>query len=127
MWARWIEILLAGWILTSPFVLGLPVQDEFLFGSVLCISGLLVLVGAGASLLQPSRRFHLLSLIPGLILPATAYTMPHPVQTICISMVSTGLLLLVFAIVPNRAGRHHPAWTFYLEDHSPNPEPESTP
>jgi len=102
MWARVVEFMLAGWLAASPFIFQHPDDAVVLWASdFACASavGTLALI----SYWQPTRHAHLL------IVPIAIWMMafgrfaePAPVSPGLQNNIVAGLLLLMFAIVPNR-------------------------
>ena len=110
MWSRVVEVMLGCWLLMSPFLLEHETSEiaywitDFTCGGAVILFGLL-------SYWRPTRHAHLLSLIAGGWLIGFAYfkgfgSAPPAAQNHLI----LGLLLIMFAVIPNHAGRAASEW-----------------
>lgn len=102
MWARFVEILMAIWLLASPSALGY--RDDVSLAFAAWIGAILVATFSGASLTRRWRKAHLLTLATGLGLIAWGWAaFPRPGPAGAQNLIVVGLLLGVTAIVPSRA------------------------
>jgi hypothetical protein len=117
MWPRCAEILLAAWLLASPFVFGhadrpaLRWQDH---GTALALLLLALL-----SFVPALRRAHLGSVLVALWLIGLGYAGSAGVPPAPASQnhIAVGLVLSLFAIIPSEATRPPVAWRRHLERH----------
>jgi len=110
MWSRVVEIMLGCWLLMSPFLFRYSADETALWANDLASGSAVILFGL-FSYWHPTRHAHLLSLAVGGWLLAFAYlkgfgTAPAAPQHHLI----LGLLLLMFAIIPNDADRPARGW-----------------
>ncbi len=108
MWPRVVEIMLACWLMASPFVFrpaptGTGVAISFL-------TGLGVLVLSFLSFWDRTRRAHLLILAIAVWLIVTGYVAGHPAPPSAQNRIVVGLLLAMFAIIPTRVNEIPDAW-----------------
>jgi hypothetical protein len=105
MWARIAELLLGGWLIASPFVL----SPERQLMELLCGSSFIVL--AALSFTQRWRTAHRLSIVIALVLASAAYFgASYPPSAAQQNDIITGLLVLMFAIVPSEASLPPRSW-----------------
>jgi len=109
MWARVVEVMFGCWLLLSPFIFGHSGDDVLQWVTDLGI-GTLVITLALLSYWRPLRMIHLAILIPGLWMIAYGYIEPYPLPPAVQNNFLVGLLLLMFAIIPNEATLPPPAW-----------------
>ena len=104
MWARVIEIMLGFWLMASPFIFrpGRPAND------LLC--GLSVMVFGFLSYWRPTHGAHFLTLAVALWLVILGYSAGHPAPPPAQNQIIVGLLLAMFAIIPNRTSDMPEAW-----------------
>ncbi|MPZ75358.1 MAG: hypothetical protein GEU77_02435 [Deltaproteobacteria bacterium] len=103
MWARVIEVMLGCWLTLSPFIFRHPPQQTAWWTNDL-LSALLVITLALLSFWRPMERAHLALTGVGLWLISFAFlSAPHPTPPALQNDLVAGLLLLMFAIVPNEA------------------------
>jgi hypothetical protein len=118
MWSRVVEIMLGCWLLMSPFVFAHPSDAVGLWITDLA-SGSAVILFAILSYWRPTRQAHLLTLAVGAWLIAFAYREgfgePSPASQ---NHLILGMLLLMFAIIPNDAAEAAPEWN---AEPAPNP------
>jgi len=116
MWARGIELLLAGWLAASPLIFQHAPEALLLW-----VTDLLCAVSmASFSLLsfRPAlEKAHLLNLVVAAwLLGVGAFTVPSPPPPALQNEVVIGLLLLMLAIVPSHASHPPRAWQEFQED-----------
>lgn len=114
MWARVIEVMLGCWLAVSPFIFRHPADDKVLWFNDL-FSATAVIVLALVSFWPPLRFAHVANLAIALWLItfgfwASSYPAPPAMQ----NDIVVGLLLLMFAIVPNEATRPPRPWRDFL-------------
>ena len=110
MWARVIEAMLGVWLIISPFVFRHPSDATALWTSDL-VSGSAVITLALLSYWEPTRHAHVLLLVVATWLIGfgrfwSATPLPPGQQ----NDIVIGLLLLMFAIIPNQATLPPRAW-----------------
>jgi hypothetical protein len=110
MWSRVVEVMLGCWLLISPFVFAHPSDAAALWINDLSCGSAVIVFGL-FSYWRPTQHAHLLSLAVGTWLVAFAYRQgfgePSPASQ---NHLILGLLLLMFAIIPNDAAEAAPAW-----------------
>ncbi len=124
MWPRVIECMLGCWLLISAFVFRYEDQrtawwiNDYVIGVAVIGFGLL-------SYWQPTRRMHLLTIVAALWLMLYGrFGHEHPFPPAAQNYITLGFLLLMLAIIPNRASRPPAAW-FEGADAAPGPSPAS--
>lgn len=110
MWSRVVEIMLGCWLLISPFIFQYSDNEpslwinDFICGTAVIVFGLL-------SYWRRARHAHLMTLVVGTWLIAFAYWIgfgdPPPASQ---NHALLGLLLLMFAVIPNDATRPPEDW-----------------
>jgi hypothetical protein len=110
MWARVIEVMLGCWLAMSPFIFRHAADETVLWFNDL-ISALAVIVLALVSFSAHFRYAHLAIVVVALWLMgfgfwASGYPTPPALQ----NDILVGLLLLMFAIIPNEANLPPRAW-----------------
>ncbi|MCA9108532.1 MAG: SPW repeat protein [Planctomycetaceae bacterium] len=116
MWSRVVEVVLGCWLLMSPFLFHHAGDETGLWVNDLT-SGCAVILFGILSYWYPARHAHLLSLLVGGWLMVFAYfagfgDTPAASQNHLI----VGLLILMFAIIPNDADRPPSDWDEALGD-----------
>jgi hypothetical protein len=109
MWARVVETMLACWLALSPLIFRRAEAPASLWAIDLAAAALIALF-ALASFWPPTRRAHLAILAVALALIAAAIAAPYPPAPSDQNHVLVGLLLLLFAIVPNEATQPPRSW-----------------
>ncbi len=110
MWARDVEVMLGVWLIISPFVFVHSDEATLLWASDFAAGGL-VATFAALSYWRPTRHAHLLTLLVALWLVAfgrfgAASPLPPGMQ----NEIVIGLLLMMFAIIPNYATQPPDVW-----------------
>ncbi len=126
MWARIIEVMLGCWLAMSPFIFRHSAQDKILWFNDL-FAALVVIVLALVSFWPPLRFAHVASLVVALWLIAFGcLASPYPPSPALQNDIVVGLVLLMFAIVPNKATRPPQSWQDFLAGkHDKVASPES--
>jgi hypothetical protein len=118
MWSRVVEIMLGCWLLMSPFLFTHPTDATALWVNDLVCGTAVILFGV-FSYWGPTRQAHLLSLAVGTWLIAFAYREGFGEPSAASqNHVILGLLLLMFAIIPNDAAEAAQGWN---AEPAPNP------
>lgn len=113
MWGRTTEVMLALWLIVSPFVFGhvgtpLAYSDWAAGGAVLLLSLF--------SFWPPTRRAHLLNLAAAGWLAAYGYfAYAHPAPPGAQNEILVGLTLLLLAIIPNDNEKIPISWRRHFE------------
>jgi len=110
MWSRVVEVMLGCWLLISPFVFRHAADEPALWANDLACGTAAIVFGL-LSYWRPMRHAHLATMAVGGWLIAFAYrtgfgSAPPASQNHLI----LGLLLLMFAVIPNKAGRPAEGW-----------------
>jgi hypothetical protein len=110
VWPRVIELMLGCWLVLSPFIFRHDFAETMFWWNDMCSGALVVTF----SLTSFARRFHYAhfgTLIIALWLIGFAYlTAGHPAPAAQQNELATGLLLLMFAIVPSEVTLPPPGW-----------------
>jgi hypothetical protein len=114
MWARVIEVTLGCWLAMSPFIFRHSAEDRVLWFNDLFAS-IVVIMLALVSFWSPLRFAHVANLgialwLIGFGFWASTYPAPPALQ----NNIVVGMLLLMFAIVPNKATRPPRPWRDFL-------------
>jgi hypothetical protein len=109
MWARVIEVMLGCWLALSPFIFRHGPEDRVFWLNDL-FSALVVIVVALVSFWGPLRFAHVANLAVALWLIAFGFWAPYPTQPALQNDIVIGLLLLMFAIIPNHANKPPHPW-----------------
>lgn len=116
MWPRVVEIMLACWLAISPFIFRYSGEMRFYWANDLVCATLI----ACFALLSLSRRFdklHLATLIVCAWLYGVAwFAEPSPPSPHLQNYAVLALLLLIFAIIPSRAGMPPKGWLDYYAE-----------
>ena len=119
MWSRVVEAMIGCWLLMCPFIFQHPDDALFMWVNHFA-TGAAVILFALSSYVHRTRRAHWLSLLVGCWLVGFAYWhgfgAPAPAFQ---NDLLVGLLLLMFAIIPNDAS--HPAITWREPAHADGP------
>lgn len=115
MWARIAEMGLAVWLALSPWVFAHPSAALFLWVNDLVCAGL-ILVLAWLPFHRSLEKLHLLQgaaalWLIGCALSTTTQPTPPAVQNHMV----TGLLLLMFAVIPSRSTTPPDSWRRFYE------------
>jgi hypothetical protein len=109
MWARVVEVMLGGWLALSPFIFAHAADQPMLWWNDL-VSAVVIIILAVCSFWRPLRHAHLGILGVGVWLIGYGYLAPLPPPPASQNHVVLGVLLLMFAIIPNDASRPPASW-----------------
>lgn len=110
MWSRVVEFMLGCWLAASPFIFGHPADDLSLW-IMDWICAVLVISFSVLSYWTPLRHIHLATGLLALVMIAYGrLASPTDVIPALQNHIVVGLLLLMFALVPNQAGRPPRRW-----------------
>lgn len=119
MWARVVEFMLGCWLAISPFVFRYGPEDTFQMMTDFALAAAITTLSL-LSYWQPTRQAHLLTALLALgMIVYGRFAAPVPIPAALQNYILVGLLLLMFAIVPNHASQPPPAW--YRHSISPTP------
>jgi hypothetical protein len=114
MWARVIEVMLGCWLAISPFIFRHSAGDKVLWFNDF-ISATAVIVLSVVSFWPPLRFAHIGNFAIALWLIAFGFwASPYPTPPALQNDIVVGLLLLMFAIVPNEAAQPPRPWRDFL-------------
>lgn len=110
MWSRVVEVMLGVWLVISPFIFSYPPEKTGWWVNDLTTGTLVILFGL-FSYWKPTHLAHLLTIFVGCWLMGFAYSQgfgepPAAMQNNLI----LGLMLLMFAVIPNDADRPPQPW-----------------
>ena len=114
MWARVIEVMLGCWLAMSPFIFRHGPEERVLWTNDF-VSATLVIVLALISFWPPLRFAHVANLLVALWLIAFGFWASYPAPPALQNDIVVGLLLLMFAIIPNEATLPPRRWRDFLE------------
>jgi hypothetical protein len=116
MWSRVVEIMLGHWLLMSPFIFGHEPAATWLWAIDLGCGAAVIAFGL-LSYWEPTRGSHFGTLAVAVALIAAAFLqqpVPVPPSTPIPPEIQNqlilGLLLMMFALVPNEASQPGRAW-----------------
>lgn len=116
MWARVVECMLGVWMLISPFIFRHPADATARWANDLAI-GCILIVFSLASYWRPTGWAH------WLLIPVGAWMVTFgrlsgtpPLAPALQNEIVVGLLLMMFAIVPNNAAVPHARWQEALHE-----------
>ncbi len=115
MWPRVVEVMLGVWLLMSPFIFGHAGDAVWRWTTDLgCAAALITL--ALASYAPKLAYAHWFSVLIGLWLCGFGYfASPYPTPPALQNNLIVGLLVLMFAIIPNQAAHPPRAWRQVFE------------
>jgi|SRR5688572_14813536 len=120
MWARVIEVMLGCWLAISPFIFRHSEEDRVLWFSDL-FAAMVVIILALVSFWPPLRFAHVANLVIALWLIGFGFwASPYPSPPALQNDIVVGLLLLMFAIIPNQATRPPRSWRVFYARKSNN-------
>lgn len=110
MWPRVVEVMLACWLMVSPFVFRYPPDATFLWVNDYVCATLIVLFSM-LSNIPRIEKIHLVNLAVALWLIGVAYLQPTaPPPPPYQNYVVLGFGLLIFGILPSHASEPPRAW-----------------
>lgn len=113
MWPRVVELMLGAWLAISPLFVA---DDVGGFGAVNAyVCAALVATASCLAYWEPTRHARALTLTVGLWLTGRAYLVADfPAEPMVQNEFLVGLLLLMFAIVPNNISQPPRSWEPYI-------------
>jgi hypothetical protein len=115
MWARVVEVMLGCWLAISPFIFRHSVDERWLWVNDLG-SAFAVVMFSLLSFWRPLRHAHWGIAVVGLWLMGFGYfASPHPLPAALQNDLLVGLLLVMFAIIPNEASLPPRRWREFYE------------
>lgn len=121
MWARIVEILLGFWLAASIFIVRrVPGDMTGLINDVVC--GLAVVAFGCLSFIERAAWLHFLTLAVGLWLIIFGYIAGYPSPATAQNRIIIGLLLAMFAIIPNRINEMPESWRKFHSGNSDRAE-----
>jgi hypothetical protein len=113
MWARVVEAMLGCWLAVSPFVFRHSADEPLLWWNDFSCAAITMLF-ALASYHRPFRHAHLLNLVTAIWLIVFGYVRSEPFAAAAYqNHIFVGLLLLMFAVIPNHASEPPQEWQQY--------------
>lgn len=110
MWARVVEVMLGCWLAVSPFVFRHSADERWLWTNDFACAFAVVAL-ALLSYWPPLKHAHLATGAVALWLMGFGYfASPHPLAPALQNDLLVGLLLAMFAIIPNEANLPPQAW-----------------
>lgn len=119
MWARVVEVMLAGWLVASPFIFRHPYGASGLWAAD-WIAAALVVIFALLSFWRPSQYAHLLTVAVALVMFGAGWIQERPVPPGWQNQMFVGLTLLMTSIIPSQASDPPPGWREYYEQKGTN-------
>lgn len=119
MWARVVEIMLGFWLIVSRFVFRHDAVAEgyLLTNDVIC--GFIVMTLGFLSFWNKAYWAHFMILLVALWLIVYGYLLGYPSPPTAQNQIMTGLLLAIFAIIPNDIDEMPDSWRkFYTDEES---------
>lgn len=114
MWARVIEVTLGCWLAMSPFIFRHGSEDRVLWVNDL-LSASAVIVLAVVSFWSPLRFAHVANFVIGLwLIVFGLWASPYPAPPALQNDIVVGILLTIFAILPNQASLPPQPWRDFL-------------
>lgn len=110
MWPRVVELMLGAWLVISPLVFrGTAGVETYAFSMV--AAGTAVVVASVLCFWPPTAAARIVTLLAALWLAGHGYfSAPRPGPPSAQNEITVGLLLLVFAIIPNETNRPPAPW-----------------
>lgn len=110
MWPRVAEVALGCWLVISPFVFrGTASADDYVVNAA--VAGSVVVIASLLSFWDRLRLAHVITLAASLWLAAHGYfSAERPGPPAAQNELTTGLLLLLFAILPNEINDEPRGW-----------------
>ena len=110
MWPRVVEVMFGAWLVIVPFVFrGTPEIDRFVVNAI--VTGSIIIVASLASFWPPAGWARFVTLGASLWLVGHGYfAAVRPGPPAAQNEIMVGLLLLLFAILPNETNRPPLGW-----------------
>jgi hypothetical protein len=110
MWPRTIEVMFGAWLVISPFVFrATPGAEPYTANAVAC--GATIMLCSMLSFWRPLRRAHLGTLLVALWVAGHGYFFAErPGPPAAQNELMTGLLILIFAILPSENNAPPEPW-----------------
>jgi len=120
MWARVIEVAIGCWLAVSPFIFRHAAEERDLwFNNLLSASA--VIAFALLSFWPPLQLAHLANAVVGLwLITFGFFAVPYPTPPALQNDIVVGLLLLMFAIVPNESSLPPRPWREFTAERGDN-------
>ena len=110
MWPRVVEVMLGCWMLLVPFVFRASAGVEAYTTSA-WISAVVIIVASTISFWHPARHFRLVTLAAAVWLALHGYfAAPRPGPPAAQNELTVGLLVILFALLPNEINRPPVPW-----------------
>lgn len=114
MWPRVVELMLGAWLAISPFIFRHPPGDLFLWVNDLGCAALVIAFSCLA-FWEPARHARFATIAVALWLLLSAYVAAgHPAAPALQNELLVGLLLAMFAIIPNEASQPPRSWREFV-------------
>jgi hypothetical protein len=116
MWPRVVEIMLGCWLLVTPFVFrSTPHVDDYTMNAAVC--GAIVITASLLSFWDRLRLAHVVTLLVSLWLAAHGcFFAERPGPPAGQNELVSGLLLLLFAVLPNEINDVARPWREHIEE-----------
>jgi len=109
MWPRLLELVLAAWLVMSPFVFGhFPTERDLWLNDFACAG--VIAACALLSLRPATRRAHLVELVVALWLIGMGYLARSEALPALQNDILVAFVLLMVAVIPNDASRPPAGW-----------------
>jgi hypothetical protein len=111
MWPRVVELLIAAWLASSPWIFAAPADADFLLRVNALVCATLIALFALLSFHPAWERAHVLTIAVALWIIGVAFAAPNPPPPAPYqNFVVVGLLLLLIAVLPSRASEPPRGW-----------------
>ena len=118
MWARVVEIMLGCWLIASPFIFRHAADSTSLWVADWLAATAVITFGL-LSFWRPLRRIHLLTVAVAVAMYAYGWMHDRPLPGGWQNQLTVALLLMMSAIVPNRASEPSSGWRDYYSEGGP--------
>lgn len=110
MWGRILQMLCAGWLAVSPFLLSAGEEPALAFISNFVCASVIFLLAAG-SFYRRAPHLHVATALPALWIIAVAFLAePSPPPPLHQNGVILGMVLLILIFVPSHAAKPPRGW-----------------
>lgn len=117
MWPRIAEFLLGLWLIASPLVFATYRDGGSVAAAFDHLTGLAAVFFALLSLTKSLRWAHLLILGVAAVLVLPSYLTPYPAPPYIQNRIVVGMVLTIFAILPNKINSLPDAWQETYKEH----------